>query len=125
MDETNSFFKYLGGRKMGITLIAMLVGGLVEMHSTAGISESFMMLLVGLVGAFVTGNAATTIMALKGQATAAQAETVSAEPTIHPDVISGFNKLAAETDQNKADIAKATSLIENVSKMVVASIKAK
>jgi hypothetical protein len=95
------------------------------MHSANGMSETFMMLLVGLVGAFVTGNAATTIMALKGQASAAQAETASAEPTIHPEVIAGFNKLAAETEQNKLDIAKATSLIENVSKMVVASIKAK
>lgn len=120
---TPKLFYYLGGRKMTYVLLTLFVAGMTEMHSQNGISENFVYLLLGLAALMVTGNVATTIMAIKG--TAAPAETTPQEPMVHPDVIAAIQTLKQESDQNKADVSKAVDLIENVKKMVIASVKAK
>lgn len=120
-EPTPRMFYYLGGRKMTYVLLTLFIAGMTEMYSQSGISENFVYLLLGLAALMVTGNVATTIMALKGQA----APTSQPEPTIHPEVIQAVTTLKQESDQNKADIEKAIALIEGVKKLVTASIKAK
>lgn len=61
MDESPKFFYYLGGRKMALALLAIFIGGMVEMHTEHGISVAFVTLLLGIVGAFTISNVVNTV----------------------------------------------------------------
>lgn len=61
-------FEKLGGRKMTLALLALLIG-LIVVLVKGDVSTSFVSLLLGVIGTFSIGNVVTTNAALKAPAT--------------------------------------------------------
>lgn len=127
--EENSFFKYLGGRKMALTLLAMFVGGIIEMHTQNGISQSFAGLLAILVGAFSAANVVNTI---KMGNTESEIKEVSVNMSglkeiqdLKADLEASKAETAAQLEEGAVAIKTLAGTIENLKKVVSAVATAK
>lgn len=110
-DETPSYMKAVGGRKMFLALLSVLVGGLVEVYSTNGMSTSFAGLLAAVVGAFSAANVFTTVKTVGST----EFETTPA-PT--PDTSAIEAKIDDLTTAYQADMKTASETIQALSNAI-------
>ena len=100
-----SFFEKIGGRKFIFSLVALIVGTVVELKTERGISANFVALLVGVSGAFITGNALVTNKAISSGLGDGAPSNEGAEPNaVSQDDIA----------EMKAQLSKSSELLENV-----------
>lgn len=86
----------IGGRKAFMSLLTVLLGTVVEFVKPGGLSESYVMLLVGIVGIFSGANA---LVSWKGMQVADDSAKASAEaPPAPGDGASQTDELALKTD---------------------------
>ncbi len=64
-EKSNRFFDNIGGRKMALTILAIVVGTIIETVTERGLSTSFAGLLAGLVAAYSATNMMITNSAMK------------------------------------------------------------
>lgn len=77
----------VGGRKAFMSLLTVLLGTVVEFVKPGGLSESYVMLLVGIVGIFSGANA---LVSWKGMSVGEP----QATPSVEPAVASGASEAA-------------------------------
>lgn len=99
--ETPKYLTLLGGRKMFLTLIAMFIGGAVEMYSANGMSASFAGLLAALIAAFSASNTLIT-----NKQVAAPSELMSDAGTNLSELEASVMLQRSDLEQSKAETAQ-------------------
>jgi ribose 5-phosphate isomerase len=136
MEETKTprLFEILGGRKMTLTWVAMLLGTAIEIGTERGISETFAMFLAGAVASFSAANVVTTFRALGVESKPqVSPEAIDGSPAI-TDLTNAVVQLKGELDESKAETKREleagaqavhtmASTIENMRKVIVAISK--
>jgi hypothetical protein len=86
----------MGGRKAFMSLLTVLLGTVIEFVKPGGLSESYVMLLVGIVGIFSGANA---LVSWKGMSVGDDsAKAASEAPPAPGDGVSQVDELTLKTD---------------------------
>lgn len=130
MEETKTprLFELLGGRKMTLTWVAMLLGTAIEIGTERGISETFAMFLAGAVASFSAANVINTIKTSTGASSEVQAigtqqlanATESALVKLDTKIEESKAETKKELEAGAAAVQGLASTIENMKKILTA-----
>ncbi len=115
----NSIFEKLGGTKMSLSILAILVGAAIELLTPRGVSPSFAGLLAGIVAAYGAANAVIT-----NRTSSLEAESPSESSQV--ESLQVAEKLASQEADIQALKSTITSLGEfakNTHKLVISVAK--
>lgn len=107
--NSNDIFEKIGGRKMALTLFVVIVGALVDILSTNGISANLTGLLVGASAVFGAANAAISLSANKALGITATAAVEAGQDI--GDVASGVSQVTG-VDRHE----ELVTAVDNISK---------
>ncbi len=122
----------IGGRKAFMSLLTVLLGTVVEFVKPGGLSESYVMLLVGIVGIFSGANA---LVSWKGMNVGEQQQPAAApsiEPTPAPSasevdelrtaVINEFTRIDGELTSVRAEQSTQADALQKATKLISAAL---
>lgn len=123
----------IGGRKAFMSLLTVLLGTVVEFVKPGGLSESYVMLLVGIVGIFSGANALVSWKGMNvGEQQQQVAATSSIEPTPAPSasevdelrtaVINEFTRIDGELTSVRAEQSTQADALQKATKLISAAL---
>lgn len=122
----------IGGRKAFMSLLTVLLGTIVEFVKPGGLSESYVMLLVGIVGIFSGANA---LVSWKGMNVGDGAGVPTAEQTAAPPapsasevdelrtaVINEFTRIEGELTSVRSEQSTQADALQKATKLISAAL---
>lgn len=122
----------IGGRKAFMSLLTVLLGTVVEFVKPGGLSESYVMLLVGIVGIFSGANA---LVSWKGmsvgddsakaspeQAPAAPAPSASEVDELRTAVINEITRIDGELTSVRSEQSTQADALQKATKLISAAL---
>jgi hypothetical protein len=116
-------FEIFGGRKAFAFFLTLLIGTIVELVKTGGLTETFAMFLVGSAALFIAGNAA---LSWKGMSVTGSESGEAVQPAAPVDlspIESQLTSLQENQEKLAGAVAQAALSANNTNKLLVGALK--
>jgi len=107
-----NLFEAIGGRKMAITLVVLLLGTAIELFTSRGVSEGYVALLIGASTVFGISNAAVSIKGLSVGQQQASKEASEQGATVADETAIKLDYVGTALDQHNEAIVKLQEELE-------------